>query len=1073
MRLVDNKSDSENRQVDNFVDRQQPLKELKQRLQWKPNQPSEVIVFNGTGGAGKTALCEMFIERYLKLYEVPYAFVDYEHDTAAQCPENTFARIRTQLGRFGVSFPTFDVVWARHWEQVTGQKVSQSILPSELEGIGDLASIITVVNVVAAANSLAKIGKQIFNRLSQEERELALRLRDLNAAQLVRFMPEALALDIERSMMKRGGQGWDGEWRITILFDGFERLAESRLDDCEWWVRDFCGACGSALKVICGRDRVRWDDRNPNWRQGLHHYAALNNLPRNDSDEYLRRRKIADDDLRTHLIDLTDGFPYHLELAADLCFEIGLSKASKEDFAGAEGEKDLSRYLLERFLRQLQYDEQDAVVLAAIPRWFTSDILEALLPNPASVRRLFRRITSLSFCEPVPNIANAYSLRKEVRKHLLEVSRESEASTESKRKLFRGYLRSAEKSSLRSARETALLYEQEAVGVAEELQDATLLSQSYLRTASSLNILHRFQEAVTMAGKAYSAAAGSEDSRLLAQSLMMRAGIETILNPDYGDFSLIDRASLLFNEIGDTRGELNSLQTRAGIALHTKRYGIVEETLETAKTLCQQLNDATSMAVNLQLWGEYHSHKGQWVKAAEYLQRAVQAFERVEDGLTRTVGICAATGWLGIAECHIGNVHDGLTLIHKALGTERDVLVSREGVAKWLQCLGELFIEQGQYADALSVLWLCRIIREELHHVELFSTKNKIREVRQKVGEDAYMLMKKAYRPHESQFYEYTYLKGLGPFRKYGNNPILAPQGDGWESHAVFNPAAWTDGEKVYMLYRAEGRCDFPGREFCSRIGLAISTDGFNFAREPQPVLEPGIPDDIPGGCEDPRITKIDDTFYMTYTAYDGKVARLSMAVSSDLYTWNKRGRMFTDRQWDAFFPRDQYPDNPRGWSKSGVILPQKVKDRYWMFFGDTNIWAASTTDPDLREWEIIREPVLRPRPNQFDSRLVEPGPSLLILPEGIWLGYNGADNNLRYAFGQALFSLDDPTQLIHRCTYPLLEPTTESEIAGQVPRVVFAEGLVSFRRQWLLYYGMADSRIGVASATDSLVKQS
>ena len=53
----------------------------------------------------------------------------------------------------------------------------------------------------------------------------------MNAAQLVRFMPEALALDIERSMMKRGGQGWDGEWRITILFDGFERLAESRLDD--------------------------------------------------------------------------------------------------------------------------------------------------------------------------------------------------------------------------------------------------------------------------------------------------------------------------------------------------------------------------------------------------------------------------------------------------------------------------------------------------------------------------------------------------------------------------------------------------------------------------------------------------------------------------------------------------------------------------------------------------------------------------------------------------------------------------------------------------------------------------
>jgi predicted GH43/DUF377 family glycosyl hydrolase len=210
----------------------------------------------------------------------------------------------------------------------------------------------------------------------------------------------------------------------------------------------------------------------------------------------------------------------------------------------------------------------------------------------------------------------------------------------------------------------------------------------------------------------------------------------------------------------------------------------------------------------------------------------------------------------------------------------------------------------------------------------------------------------------------------------------------------------------------------------------------------------------------------IDDTFYMTYTAYDGKVARLAMAVSSDLRSWSKRGLLFhDDAQWDAYFPRAEYPDNPRGWSKSGVILPQKVKDRYWMYFGDTCIWAASTTDPDLRGWEIIPKPVLRPRPNHFDSKLVEPGPSLLILPEGIWLGYNGADDNLRYAFGQALFALDDPTRLIHRCTYPLLEPATEYEIEGQVRQVVFAQGLVSFQGQRLLYYGMADSRIGLAVA--------
>src|SRR5437016_5144752 len=120
---------------------------------------------------------------------------------------------------------------------------------------------------------------------------------------------------------------------------------------------------------------------------------------------------------------------------------------------------------------------------------------------------------------------------------------------------------------------------------------------------------------------------------------------------------------------------------------------------------------------------------------------------------------------------------------------------------------------------------------------------------------------------------------GLDSLRKHAGNPILAPQGDGWESRAVFNPAAWTDGRQVYLLYRAEGVSAFPDRAFTSRIGLAVSTDGIHFTRDPLPVLEPTEPFEIPGGCEDPRLVCIDDTFYMTYTAYDGGVAQLGSRI--------------------------------------------------------------------------------------------------------------------------------------------------------------------------------------------------
>jgi predicted GH43/DUF377 family glycosyl hydrolase len=188
------------------------------------------------------------------------------------------------------------------------------------------------------------------------------------------------------------------------------------------------------------------------------------------------------------------------------------------------------------------------------------------------------------------------------------------------------------------------------------------------------------------------------------------------------------------------------------------------------------------------------------------------------------------------------------------------------------------------------------------------------------------------------------------------------------------------------------------------------------------------------------------------------------MAKSKDLYSWDKSGPLLPDDQWERFFPSEKHRRLfPHGWSKSGAILDQPINGYYWMYFGDTHIWVAYSQD--LKKWEVVDEPVLSPCPGSFDSRLVEAGPTPLLLPEGIWLGYNGADSNLRYAFGQALFAIDNPRKLIRRCVRPLLEPTTEYEIKGQVPQVVFGEGLVQFKGKWFLYYGMADSRVGVAFA--------
>ena len=123
----------------------------------------------------------------------------------------------------------------------------------------------------------------------------------------------------------------------------------------------------------------------------------------------------------------------------------------------------------------------------------------------------------------------------------------------------------------------------------------------------------------------------------------------------------------------------------------------------------------------------------------------------------------------------------------------------------------------------------------------------------------------------------------------------------------------------------------------------------------------------------------------------------------------------------------------------------------------------------DLLHWvSALDHPVLSPRPRQFDSKVTEPGPPPVMTPEGILLIYNGADDDLTYSTGWVIFDKADPTKVIARAEKPIFHPVETWEKIGQVPNVVFVEGLVRRGNRWLFYYGGADRNIGAAAA-DSL----
>lgn len=309
-----------------------------------------------------------------------------------------------------------------------------------------------------------------------------------------------------------------------------------------------------------------------------------------------------------------------------------------------------------------------------------------------------------------------------------------------------------------------------------------------------------------------------------------------------------------------------------------------------------------------------------------------------------------------------------------------------------------------------------------------------------------------------------------------------------WQRADVFNPAAIVKDNKVFVLYRCEDNpaAMLGGRT--SRLGLAESEDGIHFKKFPSPVLFPDNDAfnqyDYPGGCEDPRIIEtIDGWYVITYTSWNYKVPRLSIAFSKDLIHWEKKGPAF------AIAHNGRFKDSA---SKSGSIITKmvegkplavKINGRYWMYWGEHLVnlaWSDNLIDwfPTLDKNQNL-EAVARPRKGKFDSDLTECGPPAIQLGNKIYLFFNGKNATDErastevpkgmYSVGQMVFDADHPEKIISRSDTSFLKPSLPHEVTGQYQAgTTFAEGLVLFKGKWFLYYGTADSFVGVAVTNET-----
>jgi predicted GH43/DUF377 family glycosyl hydrolase len=330
------------------------------------------------------------------------------------------------------------------------------------------------------------------------------------------------------------------------------------------------------------------------------------------------------------------------------------------------------------------------------------------------------------------------------------------------------------------------------------------------------------------------------------------------------------------------------------------------------------------------------------------------------------------------------------------------------------------------------------------------------------------------------------------PLIRYPGNPIILPEMVNcvWKNPAlkvitVHNAGVTEYNNETLLLFRSHLRCG------CSILGIARSPDGItNWRVDPQPALLPATSNDIfekgvniqdqieteSGGIEDPRITKIEDNYIITYSAYHAKIknrVRVCIASTTDFITFTRYGPMFKDNM------------------RNVVFFPEKIDNKYFVLlrpndttFGDlggmyTQIRIGISKDWKNGEWKISETPVMQTGagPSSFSDK-IGPGAPPIKTSYG-WLSiFHGVRKTMAgnpYVLGVALHNYYDPSDVL-MSSIPVLFPTyadcrIKEDDYIHVPQVVFTCG--AFKKSdgtIMIYYGGNDTVLNLALSHEDVL---
>jgi predicted GH43/DUF377 family glycosyl hydrolase len=229
-----------------------------------------------------------------------------------------------------------------------------------------------------------------------------------------------------------------------------------------------------------------------------------------------------------------------------------------------------------------------------------------------------------------------------------------------------------------------------------------------------------------------------------------------------------------------------------------------------------------------------------------------------------------------------------------------------------------------------------------------------------------------------------------------------------------------------------------------SHLRVARSRDGERFTVDPQPAIFPTEPYEA-YAAQDARLTEIDGTVYINYSAVSDHGIATALATTRDFVAYERHGLIFG-------------PDN-----RNVCVFPERIGGSYCALhrpmhavpIGRNSVWLARS--PDLLHWGGHRR-VMAPRQGAWDDFRVGGGAPPIETPDGWLIVYHGANRADRYCLGVALLDRDDPSRVLARHAQPLLEPEMDYEKKGFFGNVVFTDGAVVQNGFLRVYYGASDT---------------